>query len=137
MQEVLAQITWYHNLALIEKLDAEADEDRVLTGGVSALLAHPEFSDPAAVRPLVGLLEDGFSLLSVLTEVMRTTGVAVRIGRENSTAALEHTSFVAARYGEGDSGGIIGVIGPTRMDYRRAMSAVRTVSDALTGVLES
>ena len=116
---------------------AEADEDRVLTGGVSALLAHPEFSDPAAVRPLVGLLEDGFSLLSVLTEVMRTTGVAVRIGRENSTAALEHTSFVAARYGEGDSGGIIGVIGPTRMDYRRAMSAVRTVSDALTGVLES
>lgn len=116
---------------------AEADEDRVLTGGVSALLAHPEFNDPAAVRPLVGLLEDGFSLLSVLTEVMRTTGVAVRIGRENPTTALEHTSFVAARYGEGDSGGIIGVIGPTRMDYRRAMSAVRTVSDALTGVLES
>lgn len=116
---------------------AEADEDRVLTGGVSALLAHPEFSDPAAVRPLMGLLEDGFSLLSVLTEVMRTTGVEVRIGRENPTAALEHASFVAARYGDGDSGGIIGVIGPTRMDYRRAMSAVRTVSDALTGVLES
>lgn len=116
---------------------AEADEDRVLTGGVSALLAHPEFSDPAAVRPLMGLLEDGFSLLSVLTEVMRTTGVEVRIGRENPTAALEHASFVAARYGDGDSGGIIGVIGPTRMDYRRAMSAVRTVSDALTGVLGS
>lgn len=116
---------------------AEADEDRVLTGGVSALLAHPEFNDPAAVRPLVGLLEDGYSLLSVLTEVMRTTGVEVRIGRENPAAALEHTSFVATRYGEGDSGGIIGVIGPTRMDYRRAMSAVRTVSDALTNVLES
>jgi len=116
---------------------AEADEDRVLTGGVSALLAHPEFNDPAAVRPLVGLLEDGYSMLSVLSEVMRTTGVEVRIGRENPAAALEHASFVAARYGEGDSGGIIGVIGPTRMDYRRAMSAVRTVSDALTGVLES
>lgn len=116
---------------------AEADEDRVLTGGVSALLAHPEFSDPAAVRPLVGLLEDGYSMLTVLSEVMRTTGVAVRIGHENPTAALEHASFVATRYGEGDSGGVIGVIGPTRMDYRRAMSAVRTVSDALTTALES
>lgn len=116
---------------------AEADEDRVLTGGVSALLAHPEFSDPAAVRPLVGLLEDGYSMLTVLSEVMRTTGVAVRIGHENPTAALEHASFVATRYGEGDSGGVIGVIGPTRMDYRRAMSAVRTVSDALTSALES
>jgi heat-inducible transcriptional repressor len=116
---------------------AEADDDRVLTGGVSALLAHPEFNDPAAVRPLVGLLEDGYSMLSVLTDVMRTTGVAVRIGHENPSAALEHTSFVSARYGDGDSGGVIGVIGPTRMDYRRAMSAVRTVSDALTSVLES
>jgi heat-inducible transcriptional repressor len=116
---------------------AEADEDRVLTGGVSALLAHPEFSDPAAVRPLVGLLEDGMSMLRVLTDVMRTPDVEVRIGRENPAAALEHASFVAARYGEGDSGGIIGVIGPTRMDYRRAVSAVRTVSETLTDTLES
>lgn len=116
---------------------AEADEDRVLTGGVSALLAHPEFSDPAAVRPLVDLLEDGLSMLKVLSDVMRTPEIEVRIGHENRSVALEHASFVAARYGEGDSGGIIGVIGPTRMDYHRAMSAVRTVSDTLTNVLES
>ncbi|MRS11538.1 MAG: heat-inducible transcription repressor HrcA [Actinobacteria bacterium] len=115
----------------------EADEDRVLTGGVSALLAHPEFSDPAAVRPLVGLLEDGYAMLTVLSDVMRATSVEVRIGRENPSAALGHASFVAARYGDGDSGGIVGVIGPTRMDYRRAMSAVRSVSSALTDVLES
>lgn len=116
---------------------AEADEDRVLTGGVSALLAHPEFADPGAVRPLVGLLEDGMAMLKVLSDVMRTPDVEVRIGRENPTIELEHASFVAARYGEGDSGGIIGVIGPTRMDYRRAVSAVRTISETLTGVLES
>lgn len=116
---------------------AEADEDRVLTGGVSALLAHPEFNDPAAVRPLVGLLEDGMLMLRVLSDVMRTSEVTVRIGHENPAQALERASFVAARYGEGDAGGIVGVIGPTRMDYRRAMAAVRTVSDALTDVLES
>lgn len=116
---------------------AEADEDRVLTGGVSALLAHPEFADPTAVRPLVGLLEDGMSMLRVLSNVMRTSDVEVRIGRENPASALEHASFVAARYGDGDTGGIIGVIGPTRMDYRRAMAAVRTISETLTGALES
>jgi heat-inducible transcriptional repressor len=116
---------------------AEADQDRVLTGGVSALLGHPEFSDPAAVRPLVGLLEDSLSMLKVLSDVMRTPDVDVRIGHENPATALEHASFIATRYGEGDAGGIIGVIGPTRMDYRRTMAAVRTVSDALTDVLES
>lgn len=115
---------------------AEADEARVLTGGVSALLAHPEFSDPGAVRPLVGLLEDGIAMLRVLSDVMRSPEVEVRIGHENPVGALEHASFVAARYGEGDTGGIVGVIGPTRMDYRRAISAVRTVSDALSDVLE-
>jgi heat-inducible transcriptional repressor len=125
--------------ALDEVLDclAEADEDRVLTGGVAALLAHPEFNDPGVVRPLVGLLEDGLSMLKVLSDVMRSPEIEIRIGHENPVGALEHASFVAARYGEGDAGGIVGVIGPTRMDYRRAISAVRTVSDSLSDVLES
>ncbi len=114
---------------------AEADDDRVMTGGVSALLAHPEFSDPATVRPVLSLLEDGLSMLTVISDVMRTADVAVRIGHENPSAALGHTSFVAARYGDDDLGGVIGVIGPTRMDYRRAVSAVRTVSDTLSDVL--
>lgn len=125
--------------ALRDVLDclAEADADRVMTGGVSALLAHPEFSDPAAVRPLLGLLEDGLSMLTVISDVMRSPDVDVRIGHENPSDALGHTSVVAARYGDDDLGGIIGVIGPTRMDYRRAMSAVRTVSDTLSDVLGS
>ncbi|HHJ98576.1 MAG TPA: heat-inducible transcription repressor HrcA [Actinobacteria bacterium] len=125
--------------AVDEVLDclAEADADRVLTGGVSALLAHPEFSDPTMVRPLLVLLEDGLSMLQVLTDVMRTPDVEVRIGHENQSVALGHTSFVAARYGDDAMGGVVGVIGPTRMDYRRAMSAVKTVSDTLSGVLDA
>jgi heat-inducible transcriptional repressor len=124
--------------ALDEVLDclAEADEDRVLTGGVAALLAHPEFNDPGVVRPLVGLLEDGLSMLRVVSDVMRSRDVEVRIGHENQLGALERASFVAARYGEGDTGGIVGVIGPTRMDYRRAIGAVRTVSETLSDVFD-
>jgi len=116
---------------------AEADEGRVVTGGVSALFSHPEFAEPSVVRPLVTLLEDGLSMLSVLTDVMRSRDVEIRIGHENPSQALEHTSFVAARYGDDSGGGIVGVIGPTRMDYRRAVASVRTVSDALTDVLGS
>ena len=60
----------------------------------------------------------------------------MRIGHENSLGALSHASFVATRYGQGAAGGIVGVIGPTRMDYRRAMGAVRTVSEVLSDVLD-
>ena len=113
----------------------EADEARVLTGGVSALLAQPEFADPGTVRPLLGLLEDGISMLKVLSDVMSTGEVFVRIGHENRIGALERVSFVAGRYGDGDSGGIVGVIGPTRMDYPRAVASVRTVADTLSDIL--
>lgn len=125
--------------ALEEVLDclAEADDDRVVTGGVAALFAHPEFSHPDVVQPLVGLLEDGIAMLRVLSGIMRSESVEVRIGHENPVEALEHASFVAARYGHGDTGGVVGVIGPTRMDYRRAMAAVRTVSEALSEALGS
>jgi heat-inducible transcriptional repressor len=113
----------------------EADEDRVLTGGVSALLSQPEFADPSTVRPLLGLLEDGLSMLRVLSDVMSTGDVLVRIGHENRMDALERVSFVAGRYGDGDAGGIVGVIGPTRMDYPRAVASVRVVADTLSDIL--
>jgi len=113
----------------------ETDEDRVVTGGVSALLAQPEFAELASVRPLLGLLEDGLSVLGILSDGLSDTDIAVRIGGENHTVALERVSFVASRYGDGDAGGIVGVIGPTRMNYPRVMASVRVVSDALSEVL--
>ncbi len=113
----------------------EADEDRVLTGGVSALLAQPELANPDVARPLVELLEDGLTMLKVLSDVMHSGGVAVRIGHENPVSALGGMSFVASPYGNSEHIGVVGVIGPTRMDYPRAITTVRTVADTLTDVL--
>lgn len=112
----------------------EADADRVVTGGVSALLAQPEFADPRLVSPLLQLLEDGLATLHALSGVMQTSDVAVRIGAENP-AGLDRLSVVAANYEADGTGGVVGVIGPTRMDYARAVSAVRTVADGLTEAL--
>lgn len=114
----------------------EADEDRVVTGGVAALLAQPELADPGVARPVVALLEDGLTMLKVLSDVMHTGGVAVRIGHENPVSALGAMSFVASPYGSADRTGVIGVIGPTRMDYPRAITTVKTVADTLTDVLK-
>jgi len=113
----------------------EADADRVVTGGMGALLAQPEFADPGVARPVIALLEDGLGLLRVLSEVLHERDVAVRIGHENHLDALGAMSLVATAYGSDDRAGVVGVIGPTRMDYPRAMATVRTVADTLTDVL--
>lgn len=112
----------------------EADADRVVTGGVTTLLGQPEFADPRLVSPLLQLLEDGLATLQVLTEVIQSGDVAVQIGAENR-AGLDHLSLVVANYEAGRAEGVVGVIGPTRMDYPRAVSAVRTVAEGLTEAL--
>lgn len=123
-------------LLIEEVLDClvETDGDRVVTGGMPALLAQPEFADPRLVGPLLQLLEDGLATLQILTQVMSPGDVAVRIGAENP-AGLDRLSVVTARYDAGGTGGVVGVIGPTRMDYPRAVSAVRAAADGLTEAL--
>lgn len=112
----------------------EADADRVVHGGVSTLLSKPEFADPRVVQPLLRLLEDGLATLEVLTDLIDSGELAVRIGHENPEG-LGGMSVVATHYEAAGCDGLVGVIGPTRMDYARAVSAVSHVADGLSEAL--
>jgi heat-inducible transcriptional repressor len=58
------------------------------------------------------------------------------IGEENRDETLHDLSLVFSSYGiPGQVGGTIGVIGPTRMDYRRAISIVDYMSEVLSGLV--
>lgn len=127
---VLAEIT-EHVLECLQ----EADRDRVYHVGVPELLALPEFADASMVRPLLTVLEDGLVMLETLSEVMRTGGLTVRIGHENRARELGRLSLVATRYGSDTADGIVGVIGPTRMDYSRSIAAVHCVAEGLSEAL--
>lgn len=119
---------------IIDTLD-EADRDRLFHVGVPALLAQPEFHDTEAARPLIEFLEDGLSVLEALSVVLGSRDVTIRIGHENSREELGNVSLVATNYGSGSADGVVGVIGPTRMDYHRAIGAVRVVSGRLEDLL--
>lgn len=120
-------------------LDAlkETDKDRLHHVGVPALLAQPEFHDADRARPLIEFLEDGIAVLEALSEALVTPDLTVRIGHENSRMELGNVSIVASSYPVGSGEGLVGVVGPTRMDYERAMLAVsavaRTLSEAMRG----
>jgi len=123
--------------AVDEILDAlsEADRDRLYHVGIPALLAQPEFHDAARARPLIEFLEDQLSVLEALSDALGNRELTVRIGHENHRAELGNVSIVAINYGAGNADGVVGVIGPTRMDYSRAMAAVRVVADGLSEAL--
>ena len=100
-----------------------------------ALLEQPEFSDPERLRELFGALERGERVVDLLEGLLEGEGVSVSLGDELDTHGLGGCAMVAAPYG--DSAGILGVIGPARMDYGRIIPLVDYCSQMVTDKLSS
>lgn len=94
-----------------------------------ALLDQPEFRDPERLRELYRAVEDRERLVQMLDHMLGPSGVSVRLGAEVSEPTLRHCGVVAASWGEG---GVLGVIGPSRMDYGRVIPLVDTLSHLMT-----
>jgi heat-inducible transcriptional repressor len=100
-------------------------------GGASRLAAEQEAFASTTAYGLLELLEQHVVLGTLLRELLGP-GLTVRIGAENELADLRECSLVLAPYlVEGEAIGTVGVLGPTRMDYRKAQAAVATVSRQL------
>jgi heat-inducible transcriptional repressor len=77
------------------------------------------------------LLEQHVVLTSLMRELLGP-GITVRIGSENERDDMRECSLVLAPYLlEGQPAGTVGILGPTRMDYRKAQAVVHTVSQQL------
>jgi heat-inducible transcriptional repressor len=106
-------------------------DEPLYVGGASRLAAEQEAFASTSASGLLELLEQHVVLGALLRELLGP-GLTVRIGAENELADLRECSLVLAPYlVEGEPIGTVGVLGPTRMDYRRAQAAVSTVSRQL------
>jgi heat-inducible transcriptional repressor len=98
-----------------------------------ALLDQPEFRDPERVRALFEAIETKERLVAILDKLLAARGVHVAFGRELDEPALRHCALVTATYGEDDAPlGMLGVLGPSRMDFARVIPLVGTLSRLLT-----
>jgi len=100
--------------------------------GILSLMRQPEFTYTEALLPVMQVLEDDTVLLHVLDSTASDDSPQVRIGKENESEQLSGVSVVACRYGIGADGGIVAIIGPTRMNYTKALTAVRIASRTLS-----
>ena len=101
--------------------------------GMANLMTQPEFSASASLLPLLSKLEDDTILLKVYDDAVSQEGPIVRIGHENGTEELNGVSVVASHFGEGDSRGVVAILGPTRMNYSQVIAAVHAAKKALGG----
>jgi heat-inducible transcriptional repressor len=111
---------------LLETL-VDRPESRVVLGGTVNLTRSAV--DFPSVLPVLEALEEQVVLLRLLEEADSPARIHVSIGAENEFEGLHAASVVASGYGTGELAlGGLGVLGPTRMDYRGTMSAVHAVA---------
>lgn len=123
-------------LAVLEEVCKveQTPSDRVYVGGATNILAQPEFRNVDKVRPLLAMLESTQAAVQMLP--VGTIGVQVRIGEENTAAALQDCAVISTTYTFGGRPvGQIGVLGPTRMDYARVVKILDYASKNLSRVL--
>ena len=89
----------------------------------------------ATMRALLWMMQEKHRLVRMLSEYLGVDGLTVVIGTEHAAADLQPFSLIASTYFDGQQTGTVGVIGPRRMRYSRAIAAVDSVSLAVSRVL--
>jgi heat-inducible transcriptional repressor len=138
IKEIKLEMSPFEEMALARILDMMRIEDRqrkptLYRDGLTELLAEPEFAEPTKVRQLVEVLEEGSLIEPLKMATRQGQGVQVIIGGEGEWAKIGGYSIILSPYGiRGQISGALGVLGPLRMRYPRAVSTVRYVSQLLS-----
>jgi heat-inducible transcriptional repressor len=116
-------------------------EPTVFIQGTSLLLDEvgAEYSELtlSTLRTLLRMIEEKTRLVQLLDDYISSDGLTIVIGTEHHSADLQRFSVVVSTYSDGHGTGAVGVIGPTRMRYSRAINAVETLSNAITRMISS
>jgi len=116
--------------------------DAVVLGQASVLAEQPEFSSGESLRRLITLTETRQQLGELLRRrggaaaAGGAAGLTITIGNEHADPRLDNLTIVTAEYRAGSLGGVIGVIGPTRMPYEKVISLVSHTSRLISALLD-
>ncbi|MGA2671439.1 MAG: HrcA family transcriptional regulator, partial [Dehalococcoidia bacterium] len=115
-----------------------AAEDKLEYGepyleGLRLLLSQPEFTNSPRILGILEVLEGEDWLRNIFGQESSKGGIKVVIGEENPEPALQDLSLIASQYGVfNKASGIVGVIGPKRMDYAKTISSLNFLTAFLS-----
>ncbi len=121
----------------IEAVDDVAPvEHELYVEGTTSMLMKPEYADPASLRKTMLALQERQKLIELLNSCLTADGLQILIGSETDFTQVHNFSLVARRYGSHAPLGMVGIIGPMRMEYARMAPLVDYLSRALSRKIE-
>ncbi|MGH2556439.1 MAG: heat-inducible transcriptional repressor HrcA [Actinomycetota bacterium] len=121
----------------LRSIGEAAEAEHVFLGGAANIAAEEAFNRRETLRHIYEALEHESAVLRLLREAAANAPLGVMIGRENPMPEMWEASVIAAPFEAGGAVGSIGVVGPLRMDYAAAISAVRAVAERLSAAVEA
>jgi len=119
----------------------QQEEGSIFVEGATRILDQPEFVDARRVKDLLATFEQKAKLVHILTACLDSSsrsGVTVLIGRENPAAEMRQCTLILAPYSyRSRTVGALGVVGPTRMEYDRAIRTVEYVAHLTSRLLST
>lgn len=115
-------------------------QSEVYLDGAANLMKSPEFSDINRMRTLFETIEQKSRLASLISQCIEGDSQEVRItiGTENALPGIEDCTLITSPYTlDEKTHGSLGILGPTRMEYGRAISLVEYVARLFGRVLGS
>ena len=123
-------------LRLASSTFADLPDSRTLyVEGAASLLGEDQGLTLGTLQALLLMIEEKQRLVKLLNECIDGPGLTVVIGAEHPDPSLRSFSLIASTYEDGSGIGTIGVIGPTRMRYSRAIAVVDGAAQAVSRVL--
>lgn len=111
-----------------------SSEEKVVISGALNILNEPEFKDTEKIKKILSILAQDGTLKEVIPEQIRDD-VDIRIGQENNIQDIKEMSLVYAGYRMSGDMGKIGLIGPVRMEYWKAVGTVESVKDIIEKII--
>ena len=127
----------YAAMRMAEKVFAiERGGDDIVVSGQTKLMEFEELSDLEKLRILFETFDEKRKILHLLDQCLRSGGVQVVIGKESGFSVLDDCSLVTSTYQTGHgASGVLGVIGPMRMSYRRVIPLVDMAAKLVSAAL--
>jgi heat-inducible transcriptional repressor len=121
---------------LIFETMQECDAGDLRVEGVNRLIGIPDYSDMDEIKSLIHLFEQKDDLLEVISTQDTDRDIHVRIGRETAVDGMGNSSLVYRTIrADGKVLGVIGVIGPRRMDYGKVISIIDNLALGIDNLL--
>ena len=117
--EVVSQVTHYTSIVSVDGL-----QNKVYCHGTSFIVTYPDYQDLSKIRNVLVALEEKEKILEIINRDLEKK-INIFIGHELAFSNIDSSSLVVARYQlRNGPGGRIAVLGPTRMEYERVVSAL-------------